>query len=92
MVQDTGNPLKLLRVDGGATANNFLCQFQADILNLSVSRPKIIETTAMGAAFLAGLATGVWDSLEEIQTMWQEDRRFVPKRDRGIRSRSLFGQ
>ncbi|MFH2129901.1 MAG: glycerol kinase GlpK, partial [bacterium] len=54
MVQDTGNPLKLLRVDGGASANNFLCQFQANILKLAVSRPKIIETTAMGAAFLAG--------------------------------------
>ena len=80
MIQDTGTPLKLLRVDGGATANNFLCQFQSDILNLSVSRPQIIETTAMGAAFLAGLATGVWDSPDQIQKMWHEDRRFEPMR------------
>ncbi len=78
MEQDTGTALKLLRVDGGATANNFLCQFQADLLKLEVSRPNIIETTAMGAAFLAGLATGVWESLEQIQTMWQENQRFKP--------------
>jgi glycerol kinase len=81
MEQDTGTDLKLLRVDGGATANNFLCQFQADILKLEVSRPNIIETTAMGAAFLAGLATGVWESLEQIQTMWQENQRFRPGLD-----------
>ena len=80
MTQDIGTPLKLLRVDGGATVNNFLCQFQSDILNLAVSRPRIIETTAMGAAFLAGLATGVWDSTEQIQKMWHEDRRFEPMR------------
>lgn len=78
MEQDIGTPLKLLRVDGGATANNFLCRFQADILNLNVSRPTVIETTAMGAAFLAGLATGVWESQEQIQTIWQEDHLFTP--------------
>ncbi len=81
MEKDTGTPLKLLRVDGGATANNFLCQFQADILQLNVSRPNIIETTAMGAAFLAGLSTGVWESLDQIQSMWQENRLFSPSLD-----------
>jgi len=79
MEKDTGMGLKLLRVDGGATANRFLCQFQADILDLEVSRPQITETTAMGAAFLAGLAVGVWKDQQEIQSLWQEDRRFLPQ-------------
>ena len=79
--KDTGLNLKSLKVDGGATNNNFLCQFQADILNTNVSRPVIFETTALGAAFLAGLATGVWKDQEHIQTMWQEDRLFKPNRD-----------
>jgi len=91
MEQDTGTALKLLRVDGGATANNFLCQFQADILKLEVSRPNIIETTAMGAAFLAGLATGVWESLEQIQTMWQENQRFKPGLDQDTIDELLKG-
>ncbi|MCP4755609.1 MAG: glycerol kinase GlpK [Proteobacteria bacterium] len=78
MEKDTGTSLKILRVDGGATANNFLCQFQADILNLQVSRPRLIETTAMGAAFLAGLAVGVWRDQSHIEQLWQEDRRFSP--------------
>lgn len=81
MENDTNTELKVLRVDGGATANNFLCQFQADILQLDVSRPKIIETTAMGAAFLAGLAVGVWKDLDHITQMWQEDRRFAPQKN-----------
>jgi glycerol kinase len=80
MESDTKTDLKVLRVDGGATANNFLCQFQADILQLDVSRPKIIETTAMGAAFLAGLAVGVWKDLDHITQMWQEDQRFSPEK------------
>jgi glycerol kinase len=79
--KDTGLHLKSLKVDGGATNNNFLCQFQADILNTMVSRPVIFETTALGAAFLAGLATDVWKDQEHIQTMWQEDRLFKPNRD-----------
>ena len=78
MEKDTGTPLKILKVDGGATANNFLCQFQADILNLEVSRPQNIETTAMGAAFLAGLAIGVWEDQHHIETLWEEERRFKP--------------
>jgi glycerol kinase len=82
MEKDSGAALKVLRVDGGATANNFLCQFQADLLQIDVSRPQIIETTAMGAAFLAGLATGVWEDLEHITKMWKEDRRFQAQRDK----------
>ena len=78
MEKDTGVPLKILRVDGGATVNNFLCQFQADILNLEVSRPRLIETTAMGAAFLAGMATGIWKDQAHIEQLWQEERRFKP--------------
>jgi len=81
MEKDTGIPLKILKVDGGATVNNFLCQFQADILNLEVSRPEIIETTAMGAAFLAGLATGVWKDQTHIEQLWKEERRFKPALD-----------
>lgn len=79
MEKDTGITLKELRVDGGAIENNFICQFQADILGLEVSRPKIIETTAMGAAFLSGLATGVWKDQAYITTLWQEERRFTPQ-------------
>ncbi len=75
---DTGIPLKELKVDGGATANGFLCQFQADILETSVSRPEIVETTAMGAAFLAGLAVGVWEDFSHIKKLWKEDKRFEP--------------
>lgn len=79
MEKDTSTSIKVLRVDGGATANNFLCQFQSDILHSAVSRPKVIETTAMGAAFLAGRAAGVWKDLDHITEMWQEDRRFSPQ-------------
>jgi len=68
-----------LRVDGGAAANNLLMQFQADILKVPVSRPKIHETTALGAAYLAGLAVGFWDGVEEIQYQWAIDRKFEPK-------------
>ncbi|MGK5091614.1 glycerol kinase GlpK [Deltaproteobacteria bacterium TL4] len=80
MESDTNIQIQSLRVDGGATANNFLCQFQADLLGTEVSRPDVIETTAMGAAFLAGLATGVWENQEAIQAMWKENRRFTPGR------------
>jgi glycerol kinase len=72
-------PLKTLRADGGAAANNFLLQFQADILGLPVERPRVAETTALGAAYLAGLAVGFWTDQEEIASKWQLDRRFEPK-------------
>lgn len=70
--------LQTLRVDGGASANNFLMQFQADILGVPVERPRVAETTALGAAYLAGLAVGYWASLDEISDRWQLDRRFEP--------------
>lgn len=78
MEQDSGVPLKTLRVDGGASANNLLMQFQADILDVEVERPKITETTALGAAYLAGLASGFW-TREEIEKKWQLDHRFKPE-------------
>ena len=67
-----------MRVDGGATANDLLMQFQADILGVPVVRPKVIETTALGAAWLAGLGTGFWKSERELAALWQADRRFEP--------------
>ncbi|HMI78403.1 MAG TPA: FGGY-family carbohydrate kinase, partial [Ferruginibacter sp.] len=73
---DSGISIRELRVDGGATANNLLMQFQADILNTKVVRPKITETTALGAAYLAGLAVGFWQSIEQIQDQWQVDLGF----------------
>jgi glycerol kinase len=78
MEADSGISIKELRVDGGATINNLLMQFQSDILGVPVIRPKITETTALGAAYLAGLAIGYWDSIPEIQKQWQEDKAFVP--------------
>lgn len=81
MEKDSGKPTQELRVDGGATANNFLMQFQADLLGCEIKRPEIIETTAIGAAFLAGLAVGFWESREEIQSLWTADRSFTPAMD-----------
>lgn len=81
MEKDSGEPTKELRVDGGATANNFLMQFQADILGCRIQRPKIIETTALGAAFLAGLAVGFWKDEGELKTLWQADKSFEPQMD-----------
>jgi len=78
MAADSGVDLKQLRVDGGAVANNFLMQFQADILNIEVQRPLIIETTALGAAFLAGLAAGVWKDTSELESLRKTDRIFSP--------------
>ena len=78
MEADAGMKIKELRVDGGATANNLLMQFQADMLNCKVIRPKIVETTALGAAYLAGLAVGYWKNVEEIQQQWQSGTDFIP--------------
>lgn len=78
MEQDTGIKLRALKVDGGACANNFLMQFQSDICQTVISRPVIRETTALGAAYLAGLAVGVWNSTEEIRRTWTLDREFSP--------------
>lgn len=76
MNKDTNMQIKELRVDGGAVANNLLMQFQADILGIPVVRPKVSETTALGAAYLAGLATGYWENIDELKKQWQEDKKF----------------
>jgi glycerol kinase len=78
MESDAGIGIKELRVDGGATINNLLMQFQADILQVPVIRPRVYETTALGAAYLAGLAVGYWDSVDEVQKQWQLDKTFAP--------------
>ena len=78
MEADSGISIKELRVDGGATANDLLMQFQSDILQVPVIRPTVVETTALGAAYLAGLGVGFWHSIEDIQQQWQADRRFLP--------------
>ncbi len=84
MQRDAEIELKELRVDGGAAANNLLMQFQADVLGTDVIRPKIIETTALGAAYLAGLAVGYWKDLEEIKQQWQVDKHFEPTAEQKI--------
>lgn len=79
MVADTGINISEVRVDGGAAVNDLLLQIQADVLGVPVVRPRVTETTALGAAYLAGLATGVWRDREELGALWQEDRRFEPR-------------
>jgi len=79
MEADSGIDIKEIRVDGGATANDLLMQFQSDLIRAPVIRPKILETTALGAAYLAGLAVGYWENHEEINEQWREDRRFDPE-------------
>jgi glycerol kinase len=84
MVEDSagaGRPLDLgvLKVDGGVTANDLCMQIQADVLGVEVSRPKVRETTALGAAYAAGLATGFWGSTDELRENWHEDRRWTPQ-------------
>ncbi|MFH1395205.1 MAG: glycerol kinase GlpK [Candidatus Omnitrophota bacterium] len=79
MEKDSGIKIKSLKIDGGAVINNFLCQFQADILGFKVVRPKETETTSLGAAYLAGLAAGYWKDADEIKKHWQEDKVFAPK-------------
>ncbi|MFD2586421.1 glycerol kinase GlpK [Croceitalea marina] len=91
MEADSGITIKELRVDGGATVNNMLMQFQADVLNTVTVRPKIIETTVMGAAYLAGLAVGFWKSPEEIQDIWQSDVHFKPTEEREVIDSGIKG-
>ncbi len=88
MESDSGAKLKELRVDGGAAANNLLLQFQADILQTPVVRPTVLETTALGAAYLAGLATGYYASIDDVRSHWQADRTFEPAMPAG-RARAL---
>ncbi|MFD2916904.1 glycerol kinase GlpK [Psychroserpens luteus] len=91
MEADADISIKELRVDGGATINNMLMQFQSDVLNTQTVRPKIVETTAMGAAFLAGLAVGYWESTDEIQDIWQIDKTFKPTKDRAETETNIKG-
>ena len=91
MEADSGIEIKELRVDGGATVNNLLMQFQSDLLNTAVVRPRITETTALGAAYLAGLATGYWNSIDEIQEQWQVDRKFESSMDEEKRESLMNG-
>ena len=91
MQSDAGISIQELRVDGGATRNSLLMQFQADILNVPVVRPKVYETTALGAAYLAGLAVGYWDSIHSVQQQWQVDQRFSPNMDEAERKDLLKG-
>src|SRR5690242_17712558 len=83
MQKDSGEKLAELRVDGGASANDLLMQFQADLLGVPVVRPRVLETTALGAAYLAGLTVALWKSREELASQWQVDRRFEPRMERG---------
>ena len=91
MEEDLGRPLTALKVDGGASANNFLLQFQSDILDCRVMRPQCIETTSLGAAYLAGLATGYWKNKEDVIENWQIDRTFTPEMSEDERSGLLAG-
>ncbi|MBI5118724.1 glycerol kinase GlpK [Candidatus Poribacteria bacterium] len=91
MQADSGRKLDELKVDGGAVGNDLLMQFQSDILGVPVSRPETKETTALGAAYLAGLAVGYWTSLKDIATNWREQTRFTPRLKAGDRER-LYGQ
>jgi glycerol kinase len=85
MQKDSGLPLRVLRVDGGASVNDLLMQFQADILDTVVHRPVVSETTALGAAYLAGLATGYWKDMDELAARWSLDREFAPCMDQAER-------
>jgi glycerol kinase len=91
MEADAGIKLKELRVDGGASANDLLMQLQADVLNVPVVRPKVAETTALGAAYLAGLAVGYWKSEADIARQWQADKRFTPAMKPAVRNRIVKG-
>jgi glycerol kinase len=85
MQKDAGQKLAELRVDGGATANDLLMQFQADLLGVPVVRPRTLETTALGSAYLAGLTVNLWKSREELALQWKAERRFEPRMDPSVR-------
>jgi glycerol kinase len=91
MATDAGSRIATLRVDGGAASNDALLGFQADILDVPVERPAVTETTALGAAYLAGLAVGFWEGLDEIEANWALDRRFEPSMDVTERDRRIRG-
>ena len=85
----TDVPIAELKVDGGMTANELLMQFQADILGIPVVRPAVAETTALGAAYAAGLAVGFWESRDELRELWREDKRWEPRMSEDERERRL---
>ena len=89
MADDRGEPGSILKVDGGAAANDLLMQMQADLIGRPVSRPETVETTALGAAMLAGLATGFWNGTEELANSWKEERCFEPQAEDGWRQTVL---
>lgn len=91
MEEDTKLPIKSFKVDGGATVNQFLMQFQSDILNLRVEQPKILETTALGAAYLAGLAVGFWKSVDDVKASWQLKKAYNPQMDEATRNHLVKG-
>jgi glycerol kinase len=91
MEADIKEPIKSFKVDGGASINHFLMQFQSDILNLTVERPLILETTALGAAYLAGLSTGFWNSMDDIKNSWKREAVFTPKMSDAIREKNIKG-
>jgi len=91
IAKDIGQEIKELRIDGGAAANDFLCSFQADVLGLHVKRPRILETTAMGAAFLAGLSVGIWKDQEQISKLWKQEKMFSPNISREDSARMMEG-
>lgn len=91
MAEDMGHPLQTFKVDGGTSANNFLLEFQANIMNMPVYRPQCIETTSLGAAYLAGLATGYWKNRDDILSNWQIDRVFQPDMNEEKRNELLDG-
>jgi glycerol kinase len=89
MEDDTGVRMPELRVGGGAANNDFLCQFQSDILGIPVVRPQTMETTAQGAAFASGIAVGLWDGVKSVGELWRADRRFEPVMPTAVRNRLL---
>ena len=91
MEKDLGKKLSYLYVDGGAAANDFLMQFQSDVLNLEVVRPASVETTSLGAAYLAGLAVGYWKDLDDVDDNWKKDRSFIPEMESSQRDKLLAG-
>src|SRR3989449_10939911 len=91
MTADAGIAVRELRVDGGAAANDFLCQVQADVMSVAVWRPRVIETTALGAAYLAGLGAGVWRSMDEVERRWTLERRVEARGGEGARAAGYGG-
>ena len=91
MNADSGVPLTALKVDGGMVYNELLMQFQADILGVPVIRPQVAETTALGAAYAAGLAVGFWENVEDLRSNWAKDKEWDPKMDEALRDKEYKG-